>query len=81
MKAKLADEKIISFKPVNITISLETQDELDGLTALCNYVPTNDALRSAYGLDLFKALITVLEKSGGNSSVGKLQNALGWVAR
>ena len=81
MKAKLADEKSISFKPVNITISLETQDELDGFTALCNYVPTNDALKAVYGLDLYEALITVLEKSGGNSSVGKLQQSLGWVAR
>jgi hypothetical protein len=69
MKAEVTKQEDNSFKPVSITLSFETQDELDSFGALFNCASVCEALgkviEERHGYD--SIIRRVVEEAGGDT--------------
>jgi len=72
---KISSNKVTSFKPVDIIITCESQEELDKLSALFNYSPIMEFLVK----DGESGLFIHFKKAGGdiNKYFDKLREAIG----
>ena len=64
-----------SFQPIDVAITLETQQEADALATLCNFSPVVDATLKM-GLDITPVFQALLTRANGHRRIEDFGEAL-----